>query len=222
MAKIVKDISSVLDNFNVVVFDFDGTLVNSEPAHMHGHIVMLSTLLGHEIPNFISVFKSKYIGKRDSLLFDEFIKDFNVKADKDTMLKLKAEASLNKVLTDKDNMLTYIDELKKCKANKRYYILSNNNKHFIDKVLASKGYADMFDNIFAMENMGITKDYFMEHIGEYIKDVTLDNLIVFEDSITQVQYLVERGYHTVGVENMFNVDKLNSAEYIIKDGFKGD
>ena len=38
-----------LDNFDTLIFDFDGTLINSEPYHKVAHSKVLSMILNKEI-----------------------------------------------------------------------------------------------------------------------------------------------------------------------------
>ena len=71
MARTIKNVKNIINKYDTIIFDFDGTLINSEPAHNLGHKIMLETLLGHQIPDFES-FVDNYIGKKDSIIFEEF------------------------------------------------------------------------------------------------------------------------------------------------------
>ena len=111
MARSIKNVKNVIDKYNTIIFDFDGTLINSEPAHNEGHRIMLETLLGHKIPDFDS-FVDSYIGKKDSIIFEEFKEYFNLSCDTATMFELKRNAVLDILLNDNDCMLKYIEDSK--------------------------------------------------------------------------------------------------------------
>ena len=221
MARIIKNVKNLINKYDTVIFDFDGTLVNTEPAHNVGHKVMLETLVGHPIPD-VEAFIEKYLYMRDSVIFDEFKKEFGLTCDTSLMFELKRNAVLDILLKDDSNTLKYLDDIYSIRNGHNYYILSNNHKSFIETVLEAKGYGDFAKNIFAMEDMNLTKDYFLEHIEDYIPSIDKDSLLICEDSEIFIQYLVEHGYDVLAIEGEFNKGKVNNARYIIKDGFKGE
>ena len=61
-----------LKNFDVYLFDFDGTLLNSEPYHKKAHNLVLNEILGRKI-EFSDEMFSKYLGKSDNQIYDEYI-----------------------------------------------------------------------------------------------------------------------------------------------------
>ena len=221
MARKITNIKNVIKKYNTIIFDFDGTLINSEPAHNEGHRVMLETIIGKPIPNFKD-FVEMYIGKRDSVIFEEFKEIFHLDCDTSLMFDLKRRAVLDILLNDDKCMLKYIDDIFSAKDNRRYYILSNNHKSFIEEILDKKGYCQYIDQIFCMEDMNTNKEYFLEHIDDYISDVDKSSLIICEDSVPFIKYLVDNGYDTLAVESEFNLGRVNNAKYIIKDGFEGE
>ena len=221
MARTIKNVKNVIDKYNTIIFDFDGTLINSEPAHNEGHRIMLETLLGHKIPDFDS-FVDSYIGKKDSIIFEEFKEYFNLSCDTATMFELKRNAVLDILLNDNDCMLKYIEDIFAAKNDKKFYILSNNHASFIEEILTHKGYRKYIDNIFCMEDMNMTKDVFLNDINSYIQGIDKSSLLICEDSVPFIKYLVEHGYDVLSVEHRFNRGSVSNAKYIIKDGFKGE
>lgn len=219
MARKITNVKNVISKYSTIIFDFDGTLVNTEPAHNKGHKIMLETLVGHPIDNVEEIIES-YLYLRDSIIFDDFIKIFSLQCDKSKMFELKRKAVLDILLNDDSNTLKYLDDIYSLRSEHRYYILSNNHKSFIEEVLASKGYSDFAIEIFAMEDMNLTKDYFLDHIDDYISGVDKDSLLICEDSESFIKYLVEHKYDVLAVEGEFNEGKVECAKYIIRDGFK--
>ena len=222
MARTIKNVKNVINKYNTVIFDFDGTLINSEPAHNLGHKIMLETLLGHQIPDFES-FVDNYIGKKDSIIFEEFKDIFHLTCDTSTMFDLKRNAVLNILLNDPNSMNKYIEDIFSAKGNKKYYILSNNHKSFVEEVLEKKGYSKYIDAIFCMEDMSLTKDVFLDNIDTYISSgIDKENLLICEDSVPFIKYLVDSGYNVLSVEHRYNRGRVGNAKYIIKDGFIGE
>ena len=106
---------------------------------------------------------------------------------------------------------------------KKYYILSNNHKSFVEEVLEKKGYSKYIDAIFCMEDMSLTKDVFLDNIDTYISSgIDKENLLICEDSVTFIKYLVDNGYNVLSVEHRYNRGRVGNAKYIIKDGFIGE
>ena len=222
MARSIKNVKNVINKYDTIIFDFDGTLINSEPAHNLGHKIMLETLLGYEIPDFES-FVDSYIGKKDSIIFEEFKEIFHLTCDTSTMFDLKRKAVLDILLNNPHSMNKYIEDMFAAKGNKSYYILSNNHKSFVDEVLEKKGYSKYIDAIFCMEDMSLTKDVFLDNVSSYIKGgVDKDTLLICEDSVPFIKYLVENGYNVLSVEHRYNKGQVSNAKYIIKDGFIGE
>ena len=63
-----------LDNFDTLIFDFDGTLINSEPYHKVAHSKVLSMILNKEI-NLTDKQFERYVGKRDNEIFEMYKND---------------------------------------------------------------------------------------------------------------------------------------------------
>ena len=222
MARSIKNVKNILNKYNTIIFDFDGTLINSEPAHNLGHKIMLETLLGYEISDFES-FVDSYIGRKDSVIFEEFKEIFHLTCDTSIMFDLKRKAVLDLLLNNPHSMNKYIEDIFAAKDNKRYYILSNNHQSFVEEVLEKKGYSKYIDAIFCMEDMSLTKDVFLDNISTYIKGgVDKENLLICEDSVTFIKYLVDNGYNVLSIEHRYNRGQVNNAKYIIKDGFIGE
>lgn len=67
----MADMTEKLKDFEIYIFDFDGTLINSEPFHKKAHNLMLNEIFGKEIVLTDQMF-SKYIGKSDIQIYDEY------------------------------------------------------------------------------------------------------------------------------------------------------
>lgn len=203
-----------LKDFEIYIFDFDGTLINSEPFHKKAHNLVLNEILGKEIVLTDQMF-SKYIGKSDIQIYDEYKVDFNVDFDKDKMIAKKVAYATDLLSDDSVKIFDYFFELAKEKGNKRFYIVSNQDYDLLMKVLEQKGIKKYFDKIFSLPKLGVKKDYFLQNLDLYIDNSTRKT-IIFEDSNAVLGLAKQLGMFAVGIETYMNAGKLSNADTIIK------
>lgn len=188
------------NKFDTFIFDFDGTLLNSEPYHKLAHSKVLSIILGKEI-NLTNKDFERYIGKRDSEIFEMYKKDFNIDFNVDEMINLKVQIATNLLLDKRVQIFDYFFDLAKLK-DKKMYIVSNQHENLLFPVLQNKKIMEYFNNVFCLPKMNVKKEYFYNNIKEFIPNC--NNVIVFEDDINVLQYLQEKGYETVAIKNSIN------------------
>lgn len=202
-----------LENFDVYFFDFDGTLLNSEPYHQKAHNFVLNEILGKPI-NFTAQMFSRYIGKKDDDIFDMYKKDFGVEFDKRAMIAKKVEFS-TELLCDKEvKIFDYFFELAKNKGDKKFYILTNQDYGLLTTVLKSKGIIKYFDDIFSLPKMGVSKKYFVENAKNYV-DLNSKKVALFEDVNDNLILAKNNNMFAVGIENSMNCGTLKDADFVI-------
>ena len=134
-----KEVIERLKNFDIYMFDFDGTLIDTEPSHIKAHNAVLSELLNKPFEFITKEFVVKYGGKSDDEIYELYKKDFNLEYDSKKMIEKKMEYS-SKFLEESGNKIfDYFFELVKMKNNKEFYIFSNSYSSVINKVLKRKG-----------------------------------------------------------------------------------
>lgn len=196
-----------LSKFDAVIFDFDGTLINSEPYHKMAHSKVLSLILNREI-TLSDVQFSKYIGKKDSEIFDMYKTDFNVEFDKEKMIAKKAEIARDFLVDDNVKIYSYFFDLIKQKDKNNFYIVSNQDAKVLFSVLEKKKIKEHFAKIFCLSKMLVQKDYFYKNIKEFIPNA--NNVLVFEDDSKVLNYLLDYGFQVVAVKNQMNSEKINN------------
>lgn len=199
-----------LKNFDVYLFDFDGTLLNSEPYHKKAHNLVLNEILGRNI-EFSDEMFSKYLGKSDNQIYDEYKVDFGVDYDKEKMIAKKIKYSAELLSQDDVKIFDYFFELAKNKGNKKFYIVSNQDYDMLMEVLDKKGIKKYFDDIFALPKVGVKKDYFLQNLNQYI-DISNKKIVIFEDSNSVLELAKTLGIFAVGIETKMNFGKLSSAD----------
>lgn len=196
-----------LSEFDAVIFDFDGTLINSEPYHKKAHSKVLSLILNRGITLSDAQF-SKYISKKDSEIFDMYQTDFNVEFDKEKMIATKAEIARGLLLDDNVKIYSYFFDLIKEKDKNNFYIVSNQDEKVLFPVLEKKKIKEYFAKIFCLSKMGVQKDYFYNNIKEFIPNA--NKVLVFEDDPKVLNYLLDYGFQVVAVKNQMNSEKINN------------
>lgn len=199
-----------IKKYDTLIFDFDGTLLNSEPYHKMAHSKILSHILKRYI-NLTDKDFERYIGKRDTEIFEMYKQDFGVDFDSEKMINKKVEIARDLLLDNQVKIFDYFFDLVKQKEDKKFYIVSNQHPDILFSVLKAKGVIDYFDDIFCLPKMDVKKDYFYKNIEKFIKNPK--KIVVFEDDVKVLRFLNEIGFDTVAVQN-----KMNS--YQIENKFK--
>ena len=203
-----------IKNYDTLIFDFDGTLLDSEPHHKVAHSKVLSSILKKDI-NLTDKDFERYIGKRDIEIFEMYKQDFDVDFDSEKMINKKVETARNLLLDDKVKIFNYFFDLVKQKEDKKFYIVSNQHPNILFSVLKAKGIISYFDNVFCLPQMDVKKDYFYKNINKYISNSK--SIVVFEDDIKVLCFLNELGYDVVAIQNKMNCTTVdNKFKNIIK------
>lgn len=195
------------NEYDTFVFDFDGTLLNSEPYHKLAHSKVLSLILNKEI-NLTDEEFSRYIGKNDKEIFEMYKSDFEVDFDKEYMINKKVEIA-EKLLEDESvKIFDYFYDLIKEKRDRKFYVVSNQNENILFPILKNKNIINYFDDVFCLSKMDVKKYDFYININQYIPE--LNNCIVFEDDVNVLKFLEDRGYTVVAVKSEINRDRINN------------
>jgi len=197
----------ILNDCDAIVFDFDGTLIDSEKHHLIAHNIILSELLKREFVYTKEEF-SKYMGRKDTVIFEEYKQIYNLDNSVDEMVERKTLIARDLLLEKDVKIFDYFQKLLEIKGDKKFYIASNQDERLLIPVMKEKGIFDKFEKIFCLSKMGVEKDYFYRNINEFISHDTAKNVAVFEDSETVVKSIKDLGYIIFGVETNLNRNKL--------------
>ena len=129
-----KKLYKKLGDKKVFLFDFDGTLMDSEKYHKKAHSKVLSIILNKEFKMTDKIF-SKYVGNTDDVIFDMYKKDFNIDFDKEKMITLKVSISKKFLMNKKAKIFKYFYKLRKKLPEKEFYIVTNQQKEFLVDIL---------------------------------------------------------------------------------------
>lgn len=209
-------------NFDAVIFDFDGVLLDSEPIHYQSYKVILKNF---DIDFDYSTYISRYLGLSDSELFPTIFNDYKINIE---------ERILNELISNK--VLIYEETLRKNKnihfndgcEELLKYISSNSKKiaicsgstkfeinaalNFIDDGVLKK----YFNHIVSIDEIKEGKPSPLGYLEtSKLLKVPSNKCIVIEDSPTGIKAAKSAGMYVVGITTTYNNDKLNNADKII-------
>ena len=196
-------------NRNVFIFDFDGTLIDSEPVHLKAAQQAYSFYAGKTLAIEELI---PFIGTTVKYTFEE-LKKTRVEIDVEKMVNKKNEISLE--LTSKLDILPYFKEITKNFPNATYFIVSNQEYKNLESLVKQHNLDKIFKKFFSMTYLGLTKNYFYDNLEKFINH-SKDNTIVFEDSQDVISKAKENNIFTVGILNSVNQNKLKKADMFIK------
>lgn len=173
------------------VFDFDGTIANTEPLHWKARQQLLSdygvTLTGQHIQN--------YMGKNDFQIFSAMEKDFNINLGNKKELKEK-RLKLFLDLVHKTNLKPFPNIVADIKENKENYILTCQAKFVVEQLLSEWDLLDYFKSIISLEDSNKSKLDVIRTIGKK------ENLVWYEDNIPLVNKAQRLGFNVVLVKTI--------------------
>lgn len=214
MRKISKKLFERLKRCAYFLFDFDGTLLNSEKYHMKAHSFVLSKILNKKYKMKYEVF-NKYVGNIDDFIFDQYKKDFNVEFDKQKMIEMKVETSKKLLESKRVKIFKYFYQLRKLFPDTKFYIVSNQEKGFLENILKNKNIFNEFEDIFSVPELGIKKEEFLSNIEKFI-GIKPWQCAIFEDVDKYLKHAKTLGMLTIGIESERNKNTLISADFVIK------
>lgn len=197
-------------DYKVLLFDFDGTLLNSEPKHFLAYKKTIEEIFPKEKFTF-EQFK-KFIGHNDEEIYGYISQFSNI--DVKEKIDIKKRYSLELLKEDDVKIFDYFDEIVKNFKNLEFVIVSNQDEHIITEVLKIKGIYDCFSKIVSMPQVRINK-------LDYLRDLKqntgyeISQAMLFEDSARVVNYCHDLGYKTIAVINNYNKNDDFKADLTI-------
>lgn len=143
-----------VDGFDAVVFDCDGTLVNSMPAHFEAWCEAL-TYYGAG-----SVFQEDVFyamgGRPTTDIIVELNSEYGLKLDPEAVAMKKREAFLNR-LTSIELIDEVVDFARSCRGRFPLAIATGGTRLVIEKTLQAVGISDLFDEVVSADDVAVGK-----------------------------------------------------------------
>ena len=203
MKKQTKQLLQTIESWNrpIFIFDFDGTLANTEPMHLEAFKRVFKTLLPSKTfgeKDFLSFF-----GQQDTKIFADLAK--TVSFDTQKALELKKFYSA-KFLLKKAKIFKYFFVLRKHFASAPFFLASNEEADILTRIVEKKKLSKCFEKVFSMPGLKTVKTEFLKNISTYIPKAKYSDIILFEDSCSTLSFAKQLGMKTVAVITELNKD----------------
>lgn len=193
----VGDLNLPADGFDAVIFDCDGTLVNSMPYHFEAWCEAL-TLFGAA-----NIFKEDVfyaMGGRPTMdIVVELNDEYNLKLDPEAVAFAKRQAFLKKL--DKIELIDEVAEFaESLRGKKPMAIATGGTRLVIEKTLQAVGVSDLFDEVVTADDVAVGKpapDIFLK--AAELLGVAPERCLVFEDAPAGVMAAQTAGMTVISV-----------------------
>jgi HAD superfamily hydrolase (TIGR01509 family) len=199
-----------------ILFDLDGTLVDTEPLHYQ---TWLEVLREYEMEIDHEFFKARISGRLNPLILQDILPELSFEAGK--QLTDYKEAKFREIglsltpLAGLLDLLTWIDN-----HNLKKALVTNaprDNVNFFLKVLKLSNYFD--EVILAEETPAGKPDPIPYKIALNQLDISANEAIAFEDSVSGIKSAVGAGIYTIGIASSHEPELLfqTGAAMVIPD-----
>lgn len=199
-----------LSEVGLMLFDFDGTIANTEPLHWQAYRIGLKELGVVLNDNHIN----KYIGNAETEIYRMIKNDFSVDFDENEFFAKRILIFLG--LVEESNLQPYpvVSEIIRSYGHVEKYILSSQNINVIHALLARWQIEYAFSKIISSPVTGRTKESIIRTFGEYWKG-DLRKVAYFEDLSKHALAGHQAGMRVIGVTTEHSAGEFQNCDAII-------
>lgn len=220
--KKVKSIDSIkgfIETRKLLIFDLDGTIANTEVFHFKSYQIILKNYnIDFELNDF-----RKYIGNSEINIWNMLKIDYNLDFDVAEMLELRTKIVLELFEKEDIKPFAHFRRIINDYPNIEKVILSSQIPLVINYLLERWNLLDEFSDgkIVSVSSGKCTKEEVLRNIGEFykLKEDYYDNtkILLFEDSAKVLSLARKLNIDSIGIEHVFNCNKLSNCNYIINE-----
>lgn len=192
-----------MNTIEAIIYDVDGTIVNSEPLHVLAWDEALKAL-GEELSNLSQNFRQTMAGKKPVVIAQGMVDELDLSVSATELLERKSSLFLEKAKTSLTGMPGAVESIHRFKdAGYKLAIGTSLDREFLDIILKSLCVSDFFDVIVTGDQ--ITKG--KPDPETYLKVSNLLGLppskcVVFEDAQSGIQSAKAAGSWCIAIKNM--------------------
>ncbi|MFB2894052.1 HAD family hydrolase [Aerosakkonemataceae cyanobacterium BLCC-F50] len=189
-----------------ILFDLDGTLVNTDPLHFQAWQEML---LNHGIEMDEAFYQSRISGRLNPVIIQDILPHLTLeegeKFAEDKEARFRDLAPLLKPLAGVEKILAWTKE-----QGLKTGLVTNAPRKNVDFMLATLELAEIFDTVFVAEE-DVTEgkpDPAIYKLALERFNITPDLALAFEDSPSGIRSAVGAGIRTIGIASTHDPQKL--------------
>ncbi len=197
-----------------VIFDFDGTLVDTEYFHFQCTQMLLQKEFGAQMTH--DYYNEKLVGKPTSMSIDDVILDFELSIDPHELLMLIEHFTGNRLMDHDVKMMPYAQESIDFfrEKNLPVSIVTGSQYRSVKFILEKKGILNLFEEIVTFDDVVNSKpdpepyDLCVRRLG-----IPKDNILVFEDTVNGTKSAKAAGLTCFGIQQDVAMrSKLHEAD----------
>ena len=202
---------------NAIVYDVDGTLINSEPLHVKA---WKQTLIshGHTFSELPAEFLSTMAGKKPIVIAEGMVVELSINSSAEQFLNEKAALFVSMAQESLEAMPGAIESVDRLsEAGFRLAIGTSLDREFLDIVLHKFNIADKFEVIVTGNEITNGKPDPETYFKVFEKlNVVASSCVVLEDARSGVEAAKASGAYCIGIKNInAEPQDLSSADMII-------
>ncbi len=204
------------NKINLVIFDVDGVILDSEPLHYNAKVEILRSYGLNETFDL-----KEYIGKPNKDLWSKIIKENHLDIEPGDLEMQQFNLILKYIENDHITptkglveLLTTLKKLNICLA-----IASSSNRYYVNHILNYLGLNQYFAHTVTGDEVSFQKPYpdiYKKILS--ISGIPACNAVAIEDSTSGVQAAVSAGIKCLGYQNLSSgMQNLSLADYTINE-----
>ena len=208
--KNIKEIDEVLKLKKVFIFDFDGTIADTEPISWKAHNMCLkefNIVLGDEEIK-------RYIGNTDEKIYSMIMEDYGIQVDKEAIINKKISLHLELAKAEKVKPFKFFTDICSMYPDISYNILSSNKVSVIEEALQDWGLLEKFDKIISVSTGEVSKKEVYKDTYKFY-GYSNEDAVLFEDSNKYLGLGKDEGIYTVGVNSRYKYEALTDCDVIV-------
>lgn len=209
--EIDEKIRNELNGKKGLLFDFDGTIANTEKLQLEAYNILMKKYgisIGNE--KWLS-----YIGNSENIIYEMMKEEFGINFDNEELMKERLGIYLDLVNKTKLKPFPFFMQILDKYSDKKYFILTSNREDVVKNMLTNWNILNKFEKIISIASKEYSKREILENTEKHLK-LNKSEIVYFEDMDRNLNIAKELNIVTIGVEHEFNKNKLKNCDYIIE------